>query len=64
MVESKKEHNLVNISLNLLKIESGHLNINPKSYAKHYNPSSNGSQDIELTMFFYWFNGRVEKGTY
>ena len=62
MVESKKGHNLVNISRNLFKSKSGHLNIDPKPYAKYENPGSSGSQDIVLTRFFYCYNGRVEKG--
>ena len=45
-----------------VKSLSGHLNIDPKSYAKYGNPSSSGSQDIVLTRFFYCFNGRVKKG--
>ena len=49
-VESKRGHNLVNISRNL----SGHPNIDPKSkYAKYQNPSLSASQDC--------FNGRAEK---
>ena len=51
MVKSKKGHNLVNIPRNSLKKYSGHLNIDPKPYAKYENPSSSGSQDIMLTMF-------------
>ena len=43
MVKSKKGHNLVNISRNSLKSWSGHLNIDPKPYAKYENPSSSGS---------------------
>ena len=62
MVKSKKGHNLVNISRNLLKSKSGHLNIDPKPYAKYQNPSSSGSQDIVLTRFSHCFNGKVEKG--
>ena len=57
MVKSKKGHNLVNISRNALKSYSGHLNIDPKLYAKYENPSSCGSQVILLTRFY----GRVEK---
>ena len=62
MVKSKKEHTLVNISRNLLKSYSGHLNIDPNLYANYQNPSSSGSQDIVLTRFFYCYTGRVEKG--
>ena len=62
MVESKKGHNLVNILLNSLKSLSGHLNIDPKPYAKYQNPSSSGSQDIMLTRFSHCYNGKVEKG--
>ena len=62
MVESKKGHNLVNISRNLLKSLSGHPNIDSKPNAKYQNPSSGGSQDILLTRFFYCYNGRVENG--
>ena len=62
MIESKG-HNLVNTSQNsLLKSKSGHLNIDPDLYVKYQNPSSRGSQDIVLTRFLYWYNGRVEKG--
>ena len=53
MVESKKGNNLVNISRNSLKSKAGHLNINPKPYAKYENPSSSGSQDIVLTRFLW-----------
>ena len=52
MVKWKKGHNLVNISRNSLKSKSGHLNIDPKPYAKYQNPSSCGSQVIVLTRFF------------
>ena len=62
LVESKKGHNLVNISRNLLKSKSGHLNLDPKRYAKYQNPSLRGSQDIVLTRFFHCYNGKVEKG--
>ena len=51
MVESKKGNNLVNISRNSLKSKAGHLNIDPKPYAKYENPSSRGSQDVVLTRF-------------
>ena len=60
MVESKRGHNLANISR--ISSQSGHLNIDPKQYAKYENPSLSGSQDIVLTRFFYCYNGRVEKG--
>ena len=53
MVKSKKKHNLVNISRNSLKSESGHLNIEPKPYAKYENPSSSRSQVIVLTRFLW-----------
>ena len=49
MVKSKKGHSLVNISRNSLKSKIGHLNIDPKPYAKYENPSSRGSQVIVLT---------------
>ena len=42
MVESKKGHNLVNISRNSLKSLSGHFNIDHKPYAKYENLSSRG----------------------
>ena len=51
MVESKKGHNLISFSWNSFKSYSGHLNIDPKSYAKYQNPSSSGSQDIMLKGF-------------
>ena len=53
LVEWKKGHNSVSISRNSLKSLSGHLNINPKPYAKYQNPSSSRSQDIMLTRFFF-----------
>ena len=53
MVKSKKGHNLVNISRNSLKSESGHLNIDPKPYAEYENPSSSGSKVIMLTRFLW-----------
>ena len=62
MVESKKGHNLVNVSQNSLKSYSGHLNIDPKPYAKYENPSTSSSQDMVLKSFFHCYNGRVEKG--
>ena len=62
MAESRKRHDLVNISRNSPKSQSGHLNIDSKSYAKYKNPSLSGSQDIVLTSFFYCYNDRVEKG--
>ena len=62
LVESKKGHNLVNISRNSLKSLTDHLNLNLKSYAKYQNPSSSGSQDIVLTRFFHSYNGIFEKG--
>ena len=62
MVKSKKGHNLVNISRNSLKSQSGHLNIDRKPYAKYENRSSSGSQDIVLTRFSHCYNGKVEKG--
>ena len=60
MVESKKGHNFVNISLNLLRSKSGRLNIDPKPYVKYQNPSLSGS--ILLTRFSHCYNGKVEKG--
>ena len=62
MEESKKGHNLVNISRNSLKSNSGHLNIDSKPYAKYENPSSSDFQDIVLTRSFHCYNGRVGKG--
>ena len=53
MVKSKKGHNLVNISRNSLKSKSGHLNIDPKPYAKYKNPSCSSSRVIVLTMFLW-----------
>ena len=53
MVESKRGHNLVNISQNSLKNSSGHLNIDRKPYAKYENLSLSGSQDIVLTRFLW-----------
>ena len=49
---------------NSLKSSSGHLNTDPKQYAKYMyqNPSSSSSQDIMLTRFFYSYNARVIKG--
>ena len=43
-------HNLVNISQNSLKRESGHLNIKP--CAKYQNPSSSHSQDVVVVLLF------------
>ena len=62
MVESKKGHNLVNISLNALKSQSRRLNIDPSPYVKYQNPSLSGSQDIVLTRFGHCYNGKVQKG--
>ena len=62
MVESKKGHNVDNISRSSLKSESGRLNINPNPYVKYQNPGSSGSQDIVLTRFSHCYNGKVEKG--
>ena len=58
MVMSEKEfqHNLVNISWNSFKNYPGHLNINPKQYAKYRNPSSSCSPDSILTRFFNCYN--------
>ena len=53
MVESKKGHNLVNISRNSLKSLSGHLSIDRKPYAKFETPSLSGSQVIVLTRFLW-----------
>ena len=41
----------MNFSWNMLRSKSGHINIDPKPYAKYQNPSSSGSQDIVLTRF-------------
>ena len=54
MAESKNGHNLVNISRNSLKSQSGNLNIDPKPYAKYQNPSLSRSEDIMLSTFFYF----------
>ena len=54
MVESKKGHNIVNISRNSLKSLSGHLSIDRKPYAKYENSSSSGSQVIVLIRLFLW----------
>ena len=51
MVESKKGHNLVNISRNSLKSLSGHLSIDRKPYAKYKNPSLSGFKVIVLITF-------------
>ena len=53
MVKLKKGHNLVNISRNSLKSQAGHLNIDPKPYAKYENPSCSGFQVIVLTRFLW-----------
>ena len=45
--------NLVNISQNSLKHQSGHLNINPEPCAKYQNPSSSHSQDVDVVLLFY-----------
>ena len=63
MAESKRGHNLVNISWNSLKSLLIHGHNDPKPYTKYHHPSSCGSQDIMLTMFFNCYNGRVEKET-
>ena len=62
MVESKKGHNIVNISLNSLKSSPHRLNIDPNPYVKYQNPSLSGSQGIVLTKFSHCYNGNVEKG--
>ena len=62
MEESKKGHDLVDISLNSLKSKSSRLNVDPNPYEKYQNPTSSGSQDIMLTRFLYRYNCRVEKG--
>ena len=62
MVEAKMGHNLVNISLILLKSESRRLNSDPNPSVKYQNPSLSGSQDIVLTRFSLCYNGKVEKG--
>ena len=51
MAESKKGHNLVNISWNFLKNKTGRLNIDPNLLAKYENSSLSGSQDNVLTSF-------------
>ena len=61
IAKSEKRHNSINILQNSLKIQSGHLNIDPKLYAKYQHPSSSSSQDIMLTRFFNCYNARVEK---
>ena len=53
MVELNKGHNLIIIIRNSLKGLSGHLNIDPKPYAKYENPSSSRSQDIVLIRFLW-----------
>ena len=53
MVESKKGHNIVNISRNSLKSLSGHLSIDRKPYAKYENSNSSGSQVIVLIRFLW-----------
>ena len=45
----------------LLKSQSGHLNIDPKQYAKYQDPSSSGSIDVMLTWFSYCYNSKVRK---
>ena len=59
MADSKKGHNLVNISRNSLKSKSGHVNSDPYLYATFQKPRSSASQDIVSTRFFYCYNGRV-----
>ena len=51
MVKSKKGHNFANISRNSLKSYSGHLNIDPKPYAKYENPCTSGPKEF-LSRFF------------
>ena len=46
---------VINVSWNLLKSESSHINIDPKPYAKYQNPSSGGYQDFVLTSVFYCY---------
>ena len=53
--KSKKGHNSINVLQNSLKRLSGHLNNDPKLYAKYQKPSSSSSQDILLTRFFYCY---------
>ena len=55
----KKGCNSVNFSWNLLRCQSGDINIDLKPYAKYQYPSSDGSQDIVLTRFFYCYNGKA-----
>ena len=62
MVELKKGHNLVNISLNSFKSKSDRLNVDPNPCVKYQNPSSSGSQDIVLTRFSHCYNSTDENG--
>ena len=55
--EKGHTYNSINISLYLLRMLSGHLNIDPKLYAKYQKSSSSISQDIVLTRFFYCYYG-------
>ena len=57
-----KGNNSANVLSNSVKSQSDYLNIDPNSYSKYGNPNSSGIQGIVLTLFFYCFNGRVEKG--
>ena len=57
IAKSETGHNSINISLNLLKSYSGHINIDPKLYAEYQKSSSSVSQDIVLTRFFYRCHG-------
>ena len=50
--KSKKVHNSINVLENSLESQSGHLNNDPKLYAKYQKPSSSSSQDILVTRFF------------
>ena len=52
ITESKKGHNLVNFSRNLLKSQRDHLSIDLKPYATYQNLSSRGSLEIVLAQFF------------
>ena len=61
MAKTKKVHNsqyFVKFAQNIMR---SFKNIDPKPYAKYQDRSSSGSQDIELTRFFYCYNGRIEK---
>ena len=50
MEESKKGHNLVDISLNSLKSKSSRLNIDPDPYEKYQNPTSSGYHVDKISL--------------